>query len=152
MRNCCKSPVSCEFSEKAIMLSKAAIMNDAEAFEKIASAVTPAAAKQFGREIKGFDKEKWDEHVTTVARVVAFEKFSQSPEMRRVLLATGDTILAETTGKDKIWATGKAMSDPEALVPSAWPGTNILGWSLMIARDGLKFPNDWITFSEMATL
>ena len=61
------------------MLSKAAIMNDAEAFEKIASAVTPAAAKQFGREIKGFDKEKWDEHVTTVARVVAFEEFIAIP-------------------------------------------------------------------------
>ena len=52
--------VECTFSEKAIMLAKAAIMGDLATYREIAVAKEPRAAKDLGRSVCGFDQESWD--------------------------------------------------------------------------------------------
>mmetsp|Transcript_51149 Transcript_51149/g.164224 ORF Transcript_51149/g.164224 Transcript_51149/m.164224 type:complete len:175 (+) Transcript_51149:83-607(+) len=47
--------VWCPFSEKAIMITKAALMNDLETFQTLDEATTPADAKALGRQVKNFD-------------------------------------------------------------------------------------------------
>ena len=49
----------CDFSEKAIMLCKAAVMGDAEKFHEIAKAEKPYVAKQLGRQVRAFDEATW---------------------------------------------------------------------------------------------
>lgn len=129
--------VSCSFSEKAIMLCKAAVMGDAETYARIAKATNPAVAKQYGREVKNFEQGRWDSIVCAVAYLTVFEKFRQDLGFRRLLLATGSRTIAETTKRDAIWGIGVDIGDPRAQVPARWCGTNILGWALMEARAAL---------------
>ena len=51
--------VTCEFSEKAVMLCKAAAMGDAVTYRAVAQvpAGKPAAAKRLGRQVRGFSDE-----------------------------------------------------------------------------------------------
>ena len=51
-----KRRVRCAFSEKAIMLCKAAGMGDLAAFDAIAESTTPGDAKRLGRSIQPFDQ------------------------------------------------------------------------------------------------
>ena len=48
------------FSEKAIMLCKAGLMDDEETFEKIIAAKTPKKAKSLGRCVSPWDNDLWD--------------------------------------------------------------------------------------------
>merc|ERR1719375_223640 len=52
--------VQCDFSEKAIMLCKAAAMGDLRSYEAIRDAETPAAAKKLGRYVENWSDEVWD--------------------------------------------------------------------------------------------
>ena len=130
--------VSCKFSEKAIMICKAAIMGDAEAFFMILQAKTAFAAKRYGREVKNFDQVLWNRMVCAVAYLTVFEKFRQDPDLRGLLLATGGRVIAEATKRDAMWGIGLDIGDPRAKVPARWRGTNILGWALMEARERLQ--------------
>jgi ribA/ribD-fused uncharacterized protein len=56
----------------------------------------------------------------------------------RVLLETGDKILAYMNPADTIWGTGLDMMDSRIKEPFEWPGENILGFVLMEVRDELK--------------
>jgi ribA/ribD-fused uncharacterized protein len=133
--------VSCNFSEKAIMLCKAAVMGDYETYAKIAKATNPSTAKQYGREVNNFKQVRWDGIVCAVAYLTVFEKFRQNSGLRKILLATENRIIAETTRRDAIWGIGVDIGDPRAKVPARWCGTNILGWALMEARNTLAIEN-----------
>ena len=130
--------VKCAFSEKAIMLCKAAVMNDEETFSKIVAASTPAETKKLGRQIRGFNQKLWDEVVCSVAFEIVFQKFQKQPELREALLMTGEVIIVEASPYDAIWGIKMAPQDPRVNSPAQWQGTNILGWALMEARAVLK--------------
>lgn len=130
--------VKCAFSEKAIMLCKAAVMGDEETFVQIEAAATPEEAKKLGRAIKGFNQAVWDEVVCSVAFEVIFQKFQKVPELREVLLMTGDAIIVEASRWDGIWGIKLDVKDPRVRSPAQWQGTNILGWALMEARAALR--------------
>ena len=133
--------VECAYSEKAIMLCKAAVMGDEASYRKIAAlgpGSDPAQAKQLGRKVSGFDTQKWDAVVCAVAFEVVFQKFKQSRRLKRCLLQTGEKVLAEATKNDKNWGIGIDVGDPRVQRPSKWRGTNILGWALMEARTALR--------------
>jgi ribA/ribD-fused uncharacterized protein len=130
--------VPCDFSEKAIMMCKAAVMGDQGAYTMICAAATPNAAKQFGRKVRNFDADIWDSVLCSVAFHVIFRKFSQSEKLRGVLLGTGDLLIAEATVNDKIWGIGIDREDTRVHEPMRWAGSNILGWALMEARTALR--------------
>ena len=131
--------VHCDFSEKAIMLCKAAVMGDAQSYVKIVAAETPQEAKRLGQQVTPFDDARWRTVVCGVAVEVLYQKFAQVPDLRHILLSTGDKILCEATARDTIWAIGISIKmDKIYVVPARWKGSNILGWALMEVRAILR--------------
>ena len=91
--------VQCEFSEKAIMVTKAAIFNDRISFNKMLEAKEPKIVKELGRGVSQFDNKIWSEHLEKVAFEVVRQKFTSDPALAKVLLDTGDATIAESTKK-----------------------------------------------------
>ena len=129
--------VKLRFSEKAIMMCKAAAMRDSVTYQAILEAETPSAAKKLGRLVSPWNEDVWRSVVLDVACEVARQKFSQLPEEAAVLLETGEAIVAEASKNDVFWGIGLGLDNPTALDPARWRGSNILGYSLMKARDDL---------------
>lgn len=128
----------CQFSEKAIMLTKAALMGDKEAFGYIQRATSPAACKKLGRGVQNFDCELWNHHLEETAFEVVRQKFEASDELSAILLSTGNAVLAEAAPNDCIWGIGLGTSDDRSLDPAQWCGRNILGFALMRTRAYLR--------------
>ena len=132
--------VKCDFSEKAIMLCKAAAMGDAVTFHKISTATNPTVAKSLGRQVKNFDPALWNRIICSVAYQVVLQKFQKQSGLLDILLKTEDRIIAETSLDDTIWGIGMNNNDDRVNDPAQWQGTNILGWALMEARNALGTP------------
>jgi ribA/ribD-fused uncharacterized protein len=130
--------VHCEFSEKAIMVAKAAMMGDEEAFHSISVAKFPKEAKDLGRGVRNFDQDLWTSHLEELAFEVVRQKFDSCKQLRSVLLSTGDALLVEAAPNDTIWGVGLSTTDDRVYHPSQWRGQNILGYSLMRARSVLR--------------
>lgn len=130
--------VLCEFSEKAIMLVKAGLMGDKEAFESIMAASNPKDCKALGRGVQNFDEDIWKSHLEETAYEVVRQKFDSCQLLRDVLLSTGDSILAEAAPNDAIWGIGLSIDDDLAYDPMRWCGQNVLGYALMRARCYLR--------------
>jgi len=127
------------FGEQAIMACKAAAMGDWASYDKISRSTTsPKACKALGRKVKPFRQDVWAGVVVEVAVEIATQKFASDGVLWKVLDATGDRVLAEMTRNDSYWGTGIDRSHADAQTPSAWPGTNILGYALMVARERLR--------------
>ena len=108
--------VTCECSEKAIMLTKAALMGDATTFRKIKDTQDAAAAKQLGRKVKPWDEEngtstwrrspsRWSSRNSPLA--ILSGTFCSPPEMRswqRRRARTTFGALASTWGRTA-WRT-----------------------------------------------
>lgn len=95
-------------------------------FERMRFAsLNPSEAKKLGRKIKL--RSDWESVKTDIMYEICKAKFSQNPELKAKLLATGDKHLEEgNTWGDKIWGT----------VDGA--GENRLGIILMKVRDELR--------------
>lgn len=132
-----KDSVSCKFSEKAIMLCKAAVFGDEETYNKIVVSKTPADCKKLGRAVTNFDQGKWDEVLCMIAFEVVRQKFCSCEEQKKLLLATGEALIAEATKNDVVWGIGLDCGDPLVRIPQQWLGKNVLGWALMAVRDHL---------------
>lgn len=132
--------VRCDFSEQAIMLCKAAAMGDAETYQAIVASESPREVKALGRKVKNFDDHKWQRIVCSVAAVVQLSKFGGVPAFQGTLRGhlLGEVLAAEMVAYDKNWGTGVEMDSPIACVPSKWPGTNLLGWSVQLAGASLE--------------
>lgn len=77
-------------------------------------------------------------HVQDIAFAVVYQKFSSTEELRTKLLQTGNKVIAEMTSRDHNWGTGVNLGTPKALDPHQWPGKNVLGKALMMARAKLR--------------
>jgi len=130
--------VECQTSEKAIMLTKAALMKDPATFKLMMGTEKAAEVKALGRKVKNFDNKKWTERVEEVAFECVRQKFESDPDLVKVLLSTGDSTIAEATRNDKIWGIGIDVGDPRIQDRKKWLGTNILGFALMRVRDHLR--------------
>uniref|UniRef100_A0A7S1FG30 NADAR domain-containing protein n=1 Tax=Noctiluca scintillans TaxID=2966 RepID=A0A7S1FG30_NOCSC len=130
--------VQCEFSEKAIMLTKAALMGDEEMFTEIMRATDPRTCKSLGRGVRNFDEGLWMQHLEEVAFEVIRQKFEGNAHLRSVLLSTGNAILAEASPNDTLWGIGIGTTDARALCVDQWLGRNILGFALMKARGAIR--------------
>ena len=130
--------VTCEFAEKAIMLTKAVLMGDADAFSKILQSRDPGECKELGRGITPFDEVLWKTNLREIAFSVVLQKFQADPELRALLLSTGELVLAEATKNDCIWGIGLDRHDPAVQNPTLWKGQNVLGEALMSVRSYLR--------------
>jgi ribA/ribD-fused uncharacterized protein len=130
-------------TEKWMMLGKARRFDDQQAIADMSASNDPKQLKARGRKVAGFDKDSWDaiafQHVVNGN----YLKFSQNPELKAILLATGDKYLAEAThDDDRIWGIGypakTAEQRDEAVKNEGKWGSNLLGKALMKVREHLS--------------
>ena len=77
----------------------------------------------------------WEKHRKHIVKRGVKAKFLQNAELQKKLLGTGNSILAECAGKDKVWGIGITLSDKAWHDVSNWNGDNLLGMALMEVRD-----------------
>ena len=132
--------VSYPTAEHYMMAAKARLSGDAEAAAKILAAPHPGAAKALGRQVRGFDEQRWAEHRFGVVVAGNLAKFGQDPQLRDFLDGTGSRVLVEASPQDRVWGIGLAAGDERAGSPERWPGLNLLGFALMEVRNQLRAP------------
>ena len=126
--NCC---------EQYMMHQKALTFGDTETAELIMANKNPRDQKALGREVKNFDKAKWDAVCIGIVYKGNYAKFSQNVELADELLATGNKIIVEASPYDTIWGIGMGEKEPGIKNPANWKGLNLLGWSIMLVRKEL---------------
>lgn len=94
--------------------------------------------KKYGRQVANFDESIWNLHKENLIYTGLLEKFRQNTELKKILLSTGSSILAEASPYDKIWGIGLSKSNQNAYNIDKWEGENCLGKVLMRVRDTLK--------------
>ena len=124
-------------AEQFMMAEKARLFSDTDTLVKIMAATSPKEQKRLGREVQGFDKEKWDAQAREIVYRGNYAKYKQNDDLRAELFATAGTTLVEASPVDKIWGIGLAADDDDAQDRSTWRGLNWLGEVLTKVRDDL---------------
>jgi ribA/ribD-fused uncharacterized protein len=125
-------------AEHFMMAAKALLFDDIETAERIRQAPHPAAAKALGREVRGFDEQRWADRRFDLVVAGNLAKFGQHRDLRDFLLGTGRKVLVEASPRDAIWGIGLAADDDRAASPENWRGLNLLGFALMEVRHQLS--------------
>ena len=95
--------------------------------EAIRKAKTPKQAAEMGRDRERPLRADWEQVKDDVMRRAVLRKFESSPEIRDVLLSTGDETIVENAPGDFYWGCGKDGT-----------GKNMLGNILMETRTVLR--------------
>lgn len=95
--------------------------------EAIRTTGSPMVAARMGRDRRRTLRRDWERVKLGVMRQAVEAKFRQHPELRALLLATGDALLVEHTERDDFWGDGGDGS-----------GQNHLGRILMAVRAALR--------------
>lgn len=98
-----------------------------EHVEAIRNTPSPMIAARMGRDRKKPLRPDWEAVKDDVMRKAVLAKFTQNPELRAELIATGEATLVEHTAKDSYWADGGDGT-----------GQNKLGLILMEVRDQFR--------------
>lgn len=124
-------------AEHYMMYQKAALFGDDVSAKKMLSATTPGEVKTLGRGVSGFDEGRWVAARFDIVVIGNINKFSQNPDMGAFLSGTGERVLVEASPRDAIWGIGLGEGNEAAHDPARWPGLNLLGFALMVARSRL---------------
>lgn len=123
--------------EQYMMYKKAECFGDKDTADKILATEDVAKIKNLGRLVANYNESRWN----GVRQIIVFEglieKFSQNENLKKLLKATGNSILAECAVRDRIWGIGLSMQDPDRLQIDKWKGQNLLGYALMRVRERL---------------
>jgi ribA/ribD-fused uncharacterized protein len=118
--------------------SKAKMFGDTEIQTKILNTASPKSAKAYGKKVKNFDAEAWNEKRDSVMRTAVKAKLMQHPDILKKLRETGTRPIAEADPRGKYWGIGTSAETSKAKDVSRWPGQNKMGKILMELRDELK--------------
>lgn len=127
-------------SEQYFMWMKAITFCDDETAEKILKkGHNPKTAKALGREVKNYDDKKWDEIRYEVMVDANRYKYSQSEELKELLLNPefDGKHFVEASKYDRIWGVGMGECDPLIDDEKNWKGQNLLGKALDEVREEL---------------
>ena len=127
-------------AEHWMMVEKARLFGDGDALARILAAGNPGAAKQYGREVRGFEDGPWYAARWDIVVRGNLAKFGQNAQLGAFLATTGDRVLVEASPVDRIWGIGLAEDDARAQDPERWRGLNLLGFALMEVRGRLRTP------------
>lgn len=123
--------------EQYMMYKKALCFQDFSIAKEILVTQDVAQIKELGRLVSEYNDNIW----SGMRQILVYEglkaKFSQNKNLQKQLVETKDAILAECAVKDCVWGIGLSMHDPNRLNPEQWRGKNLLGYTLMMVRDGL---------------
>ncbi|PGG97684.1 hypothetical protein GX51_07194 [Blastomyces parvus] len=96
----------------------------------------PAGLRALGRIIPDFDDGVWNKNRYEIVVEGNYLKFSQNPELKAQLLATGARELVEASPRDRIWGVGFGAKNAGARRKN-W-GLNLLGKALMEVRERIR--------------
>ena len=126
-------------SEQYFMFVKAKTFGDEEnALKILLEGKNPKKAKTYGRMVKNYDDEKWNEIRYKVMVDANMAKYSQNNELKNLLLSDefNGKGFVEASPIDGVW--GIKCSEEDALDDeSNWNGQNLLGKALDEVRDRL---------------
>lgn len=123
--------------EQYMMYKKAVCFQDYDTADRILETEDVSQIKKLGRKVSNYDEKYWNGVRQIVVYRGLLEKFGQNDELKKLLLGTGDSVLAECAVKDRIWGIGLSMTDPDRLDRVCWKGQNLLGYALMMVRETL---------------
>lgn len=132
------SGVSYSSMEQYMMRQKALLFNDTEIATQILATTNVGKIKALGRAVKDYEDILWNGVRQLVVYQGLLEKFRQNEELKKMLFATQDHILAECAVQDRIWGIGLSMKDEKRFDIHEWQGQNLLGFSLMKVRETLR--------------
>lgn len=124
--------------EEYMMYQKAVLFKDSEIALQIMSTSDVGKIKAFGRSVRNYEETVWNGVRQIIIYEGLIEKFAQNNELRKLLLATQQHILAECAVQDRIWGIGLSMKDENRFDMSKWNGQNLLGFSLMKVREQMQ--------------
>ena len=124
--------------EQYMMYIKATTFVDMDIANKIMATNDVSVIKSLGRSVSNYDETTWNAIRERVVYDALLAKFSQNEDLKKLLLDTGDSILAECAVKDTIWGIGLSMTNPNRFDKSKWKGKNLLGKALMKVREKLR--------------
>jgi ribA/ribD-fused uncharacterized protein len=126
-------------SEQYFMFVKAKTFGDEEnALKILLEGKNPKKAKTYGRMVKNYDDEKWNEIRYKVMVYANMAKYSHNDELKNLLLSDefNGKGFVEASPIDGVW--GIKCSEEDALDDeSNWNGQNLLGKALDEVRDNL---------------
>lgn len=124
-------------AEQYMMQQKAKMFNDKDMEILIMASKNPSEQKQYGRQVRGFDKAIWEQKAFNIVKEANIAKFSQNPKLMKVFEKSDGREIVEASPYDTIWGIGYRENDREAWNKETWRGTNLLGKVLMEVRDEL---------------
>lgn len=131
-------------AEQYYMVAKAVAFNDLDTALKVLATPRPQEMKNLGKQIKGFDENKWNTMKYGIVVNGNRAKFTQHPELLEKLRQTGGATLVELSPYDTVWGVGTTSPNPEH-----WRGQNLLGKALMqIRHEGRKWEIEGILCSS----
>ena len=133
-----------EFSsmEQYMMYKKAKCFDDEDIARDILSTDDVEKIKHLGRKVKNYNDIYWNGVRQIVVYEGVYAKFSQNHTLKKMLIDTKDDILAECAVHDSILGIGLSMHDPCRFDQTKWLGKNLLGYTLMMVREKLKFEEE----------
>jgi len=124
--------------EHHFMRAKALLFGDHAVAERILRARSPGQARELGRRVAGFQDELWESERARLMDDTNRAKFAALPELAAYLLSTWPAVLVQASALDVVWGAGLDLADVLMPRPERWPGQNLVGFSLMKAREELR--------------
>ena len=126
-------------SEQFMMYQKVMMFRKYELGDKIMSTDDPSKCKKIaGTKFPEFNAEVWEKTCETIVKRGVKAKFAQNPDICRILLDTGNALLAECSRYDRKWGIGIDFGSQKWQDVSNWKGRNLLGRILMQVREELR--------------
>jgi ribA/ribD-fused uncharacterized protein len=133
------SGVTYNCAEQFMMAQKALLFGDLDIHGKIMLTSDPEEMKKLGKQAKGFNKELWDKNRFTIVLTASIAKFTQNPDLKKILMDTELKTLVEASPFDAIWGIKLGANDARALDRTKWRGINLLGQALTQTREYIKW-------------
>lgn len=126
-------------SEQYLMYQKCLLFDptNMDMLRKIMQTNNPVHIKALGRQIKNFNEIIWQRNRENIMHKGLLLKFSQNPDIKKILLQTVNSNLYEASRWDRIWGIGFSVAQASTSDKNRF-GLNLLGKSLMAVRSALS--------------
>jgi ribA/ribD-fused uncharacterized protein len=125
-------------AEQFMMYCKAVIFGDYQTADEIKHHEDPKTQKTLGGYVANFSDEEWNKFKFAIVEYANYSKFGQNPDLKALLLGTGDREIFEAASRDRIWGIGFSAQTARTMRSRKDWGQNLLGKALMSAREKLK--------------
>lgn len=125
-------------AEQYMMYYKAMCFGDLKSAGAILKSKDPSEQKRLGRQVRGFEDERWDLIKEQVVYQGNLLKFSQDEDYKKVLTVDHkDKMFVEASPTDRVWGIGLDLGDNRIYDEANWQGKNLLGIAIKRAQQRL---------------